>query len=163
MTKAWLRIWIIDPKHALGNCVGYTRVAVLHAIGQHERGDLAQLLVVFKHKGLLESSLVAAQTGSRCVAGIERLDSSLAGIHAAGECEVDALEPDARGETQCRSVAGHHDAVTRECGDHAQAGLGNEMRRILLELGTLDERCHGRMQLERCQDLFGTLLLCGEF
>ena len=81
---------------------------------------------------------------------------------AARHREVDALQPDAGGEAQRRGVAGDEHAVAGHLRHHRQAGLGDEVGRVLLDLAALDERGDRRVGLELGDDLLGPPLLGGQ-
>ena len=112
-----------------------------------------------QHEGVAEPTLVADEAGRAGVAGADRFDGGLAGVHAAGHREVDAFQPDASGKAQRGGVAGDEHAVGGHLRHHLQPGLGNQVRAVLLQLAVLHQRCDGRVLLQRGDDLLGPLLL----
>ena len=55
-----------------------------------------------------------------------------------------------------------NDAIGDHARHHAEPGLWDEVRAVLLEFGSLHQRCDGRMALQPGDDLLGSLLLRGQ-
>ncbi len=147
--QARLGLRVVDAEHRLDDAGDELRVEVLHAVGQHELGRPAQLAVVAQHERRAQPALVAGQPGAlRSPAA----SASTAASPAAMPLAMAKLTPSSQ-MPAARHSAAASPATSMPVGGHLrhhrQPGLGDEVRRVLLDLAALDERGDGRVRLER--------------
>ena len=135
---------------------------MLDAIGQHQRWRTTEFAVVAQHERVVQSALVAGESGRRRVVRRKGFGGGFGRIHPARHGEIDALQPDAGGEAHRGGVSCHQHPVAGHLRHHRQARLGDHVRRVLLDLAAFDERGNAGMDFEVGDDLLGPQFLSGE-
>ncbi len=128
----------------------------MRPVAEHERRCAAKFFVVGQHERRLKTLSVAGEPACGGVTGVQGRHRGLAGGGTGCDREVDALQPDPRGQAHRGRVPGDQHAVADQSRHGVVAALGDEVRAVLDQFAAFDQRMDRRVGLELGDDLLGT-------